>query len=366
MTFTITKSQVDSRLASVLPFKTLSRFFIKSAMSVGTPVFLALLLISPAAYSEDTTEEDSLHSGAGMINRAPFVSSKIKPSNLDRISTDISEITESLSNILTNPIEEEKAVTEIESIDAPVKPVAPIVAEPAKVAPKIIEAAKPVIPEITPQITEQKQAQTQLPVLSEPVANAPEKQAEIIAKKDIPLQNKAIKIRYLKKGSDGNALPEDASKWACVEDVENGLIWEVKSNDGSIHDKNNSFTWYQPEATEIIQGVADGGRCKGNSDCDTYAYIEHINQMNYCGYSNWRLPTKEEILSIVDFKSNDSVTKIDTEYFPDALPSWYWTASSNEDKPEYAWYVLFRNGITLNDRKERPKHIRLVRTDKEA
>ena len=35
----------------------------------------------------------------------------------------------------------------------------------------------------------------------------------------------------------------------------------------------------------------------------------------------------------------------------------------NESQPEYAWYVLFRNGVKLNDLKERPKHIRLVRSN---
>ena len=30
-------------------------------------------------------------------------------------------------------------------------------------------------------------------------------------------------------------------------------------------------------------------------------------------------------------------------------------------RDNFAWYVLFRNGIALNDLKERPKHIRLVR-----
>ncbi|MDH3342797.1 MAG: DUF1566 domain-containing protein [Gammaproteobacteria bacterium] len=321
---------------------------------------MALLLLAPTAYSEDAVDDNSLHSGEGMINRAPFVSSKIDPSNLDRISTDISEITDSLSNILTDPIEEE-AVTEV--LDE--KPAQTLTAEPVIAIPETIEVAKPVIVETKPVAVIEEIADTPLATQLKSTVVAEEKQPEIITQDTTSEADNELKIKYLKKGSDGNILPDNASSWACVEDVKNGLIWEIKANDGSTQDKNNSFTWYQPEASETLYGIADGGRCTGDSDCDTHAYIKYINQKNYCGYSNWRLPTKEEMLGIVEFKNNTSTAKIDTEYFPDALPSWYWTASSNENHPEHAWYVLFRNGIAINDLKERPKHIRLVRSQTE-
>ena len=157
-------------------------------------------------------------------------------------------------------------------------------------------------------------------------------------------------------------MGDDSETWSCVEDTNNGLTWEIKSNDGGVHDKNNSYTWFQPSLLEVVRGVANGGQCKGDSDCDTESYVQTMNKKNYCGYSDWRLPTREEMLSIVSFESAASKVTINIDYFPDALPSWYWTASSNENHPDHAWYVLFRNGIALNDLKERAKHVRLVRS----
>ena len=338
----------------------MTQFCIRSGKSVASPI-LALLIVAPAAYAENSADIDDIDSDSGIINRAPFVSSKIKPSNLDRISTDISDITESLNNILSAPIEEQEVITETE-VEKIEEPAQPLVAEPVKVIPKKIEVARPVLVETKPLATQPKQAEAASPLQLKELTNVPEKQPDTIARTDVQIKEKTKDIKYLKKGLDGKDLPDNAPKWSCVEDVKNGLIWEVKSADGDIQDKNNSYTWFQPGADEAPQGVADGGRCKGESDCDTYAYIEQINQKNYCGYSNWRLPTKEEMLSIVNLGDNAATATIDTEYFPDALPSWYWTASSNESHPEHAWYVLFKNGIALNDLKERPKHIRLVRS----
>ena len=61
--------------------------------------------------------------------------------------------------------------------------------------------------------------------------------------------------------------------------------------------------------------------------------------------------------SIVNSHINDP----HEQYFPETRASWYWTSSENKSRDDVAWYVLFRNGLALNDLKERPKHIRLVR-----
>lgn len=184
------------------------------------------------------------------------------------------------------------------------------------------------------------------------------KKQKVKQKKAFPISGK--KRIFLKKDSNGNTIGDNAEKWSCVEDVNSGLLWEVKTKDGGLRDKNNSYSWFQPSTTTEPQGTADGGQCKGGTDCDTLSYIKAINDQNYCGYSNWRLPTQEEMLTIVYFDENNSSSKINSKYFPETLPSWYWTISSNKNNPRYAWYILFKNGIALSSPKEHPKHIRLV------
>ena len=171
---------------------------------------------------------------------------------------------------------------------------------------------------------------------------------------------------YIKLGQGGNILPDDATDWVCVQDRATGLIWEVKTDDNSTRDRDNFFTWYEPAADRNhgMAGAQNGGRCKGGAACDTRAYTQAINQRRVCGFSDWRLPTKGELLSLV--KDNDGSTetnaKIVAKYFPRTAASWYWTATSNPNKPDYAWFVLFGNGQALNALKRHPKHVRLVRS----
>ena len=171
---------------------------------------------------------------------------------------------------------------------------------------------------------------------------------------------------YLKLGPNGHILPHDATEWACVQDRVTGLIWEIKTDDNSMRDRDNFYTWYDP-ATERNHGEAgdrNGGRCKGKGDCDTHAYVQVINQQQLCGFSDWRLPSRDEMLTLIDYNDSGkgSRASINTDYFPQTVASWYWTASSNPDKPDYAWFVLFRNGLALNALKHQPKHVRLVRS----
>ena len=165
---------------------------------------------------------------------------------------------------------------------------------------------------------------------------------------------------FVKISNSGETLDDKAVTWECVEDKSSKLIWEVKKNDGGIRDKDYSYSWLRNINGEV-KGVSNGGRCRGGVKCDTYSYVHALNEQKLCGYSDWRLPTREEMETLIDYNTSVKDATINTTYFPEAVPSWYWTATENPQRDNFAWYVLFRNGIALNDLKERPKHVRLVR-----
>jgi len=130
-------------------------------------------------------------------------------------------------------------------------------------------------------------------------------------------------MSFTKLDSEGNELPDDAKQWAMVRDNNTELIWEVKTDDGSVHDKYNEYTW--EEALKVP---------------------EKLNAEKFCGRSDWRLPTWYELQSIVDYGKVKPA--IDTKYFPNAVSSFHWSYDNCKNNLGYAWNVDFGNGDVNN------------------
>jgi hypothetical protein len=167
-----------------------------------------------------------------------------------------------------------------------------------------------------------------------------------------------------KAAGEGNCPPNPlpgsgTNNWSCTRDNVTGLTWEIKM-DGGLHNPNYTYTWYNPDGAMNggEAGVQNGGQCQG-SGCDTQAYIKTINDAVLCGASDWRLPTKRELLSIVDNSSFKPAA--DVRFFPNASSSYYWSSSPSPEQADSAWQVYFLYGEALLNNKSERNHIRLVR-----
>lgn len=145
---------------------------------------------------------------------------------------------------------------------------------------------------------------------------------------------------------------------ACIRDNQTRLIWEVKTNDNGLRDKNWTYTWYAP--TNANPGTPDGtDNCFDKIRCDTRKFIVDVNAAGLCGYTGWRLPTTRELLSIVH---NGAVNlAIDANYFPNTVSDWYWSSDTYAPDPADAWYVSFFNGRAYSYYKSYANRVRLVR-----
>ena len=157
-----------------------------------------------------------------------------------------------------------------------------------------------------------------------------------------------------------------------------GLIWEVKdpSNGAvgdSLQDADDRYNWYNTDSTTNggSDGFADddGAICYGYSSadsstfCNTQAYTARVNAsqngQGLCGATDWRLPKKEELRSIVHYgRTNPS---IDTDYFPNTRTNRYWLGSPDALFSNSSWVVNFYGGFGYGYRDDYV-HVRLVRS----
>ncbi|MEJ2201865.1 MAG: DUF1566 domain-containing protein [Desulfuromonadaceae bacterium] len=155
------------------------------------------------------------------------------------------------------------------------------------------------------------------------------------------------------------SLGDGPDNWACTRDNVTGLMWEVKTADG-LRGRENTYSWYSSD--EAVNGGAigtqNGGQCRGSA-CDTQAYVEAVNAQGLCGGKDWRLPSRKELLSIVD--NGRMSPAVDSHYFPATKSVEYWSASPYAALNSQAWQVLFRFGETYPGEKSQGSAVRLVR-----
>ena len=162
---------------------------------------------------------------------------------------------------------------------------------------------------------------------------------------------------FTKLDSQGKDLPASALKWRMVRDNITGLIWEVKTDDGSIHNKDNTYTWYDNNSE------TNGGNSGKNGDgTDTEAYIKALNAIKYGGYSDWRLPTMIELVNLINYGTE--APYINTFFFPETMSSKYWTSMANINSTNSAWIVNFNYGNSDRALKSSSQYIRAVRGEK--
>jgi hypothetical protein len=170
------------------------------------------------------------------------------------------------------------------------------------------------------------------------------------------------KARFIKLDNRGRPLADQGaayehSPWACVLDRRTGLLWEVKARNG-LRSHRHSYSWYEPRSGGS-PGYPDRGRCNG-SDCDTQAYAAAVNRLKLCGSDRWRLPHREELRGIVDYRVPAPGPSIDRVYFPNTVSQFYWSATQDANDQDSAWGIGFTFGYDYGYFKSDFGHVRLV------
>jgi len=137
-----------------------------------------------------------------------------------------------------------------------------------------------------------------------------------------------------------------------VTDWLTGLQWEQKTDDATIHDKDNAYTW------------SGGGG--GNTAADGTAFTTFLAALNsggcFAGQCDWRLPTFAELQSIL-LEAYPCATHpcIDQTIFGPTVAKYYWSATTFATDPLFEWRVDFDYGYMTGLNKNAGSYVRAVR-----
>jgi hypothetical protein len=139
----------------------------------------------------------------------------------------------------------------------------------------------------------------------------------------------------------------------------------IDNNDGTVTSKSNGLIWQRCSVGQIWANAT----CNGEATKMSWDDATKLTS-NFANYNNWRLPTNEELLTIIYCPDStnpkvctaDISRKINTIYFPNT-PDNAWT-SVKTDTYDSAMIVSFFLGVSYPLSKDKLSYVRLVRIDK--
>ena len=148
----------------------------------------------------------------------------------------------------------------------------------------------------------------------------------------------------------------------CVKENSTGFVWEGKTASG---DRAGSFTYtnYDSRTSKQFNGLLEPTQSEIDASSNTIGYVTAVKTIVLCGFTDWRMPTKDELSGIV---VNDKNPKIDSAWFPNTQATYYWSSSPWDvvPNPNFAWVVDFNNGgpsASTSESRDTKFHVRLVR-----
>jgi hypothetical protein len=127
-----------------------------------------------------------------------------------------------------------------------------------------------------------------------------------------------------------------------VQDNNTGLIWQ-RQDDG------NYYNWYQATGEVNSSYNPSGG-----------SYKNVCGSLSLGGYADWRLPSKKDLITIVDYSIPYPGPTINP-IFTNTKQSPYWSSTASAYYPGSAWYVGFSDGYVHYYVKGYGMYVRCVR-----
>jgi hypothetical protein len=159
-----------------------------------------------------------------------------------------------------------------------------------------------------------------------------------------------IAMEEAKKAQEAQEAQKDEEKKKRAK-----IAKEMKKN--VYLDKAQKLMWQDNTAAAQIKKpwiTAQNYEAKNYNDTSGDSATAYCKNLTLVGYSDWRLPTKEELKNL--FNQKNSLKNVSSD--------WYWSSSTSQSDTERAWGVYFNNGDGYSDLKSTSNYVRCVRASK--
>ena len=127
------------------------------------------------------------------------------------------------------------------------------------------------------------------------------------------------------------------------------LVWEKKTDDSSVHDVDNTYSW------------STGSLVKEDGTVFT-TFLNTLNVGGFGGSNGWRLPSIYELNTLVAPGFPNCSAPPCTAAPGATVSNIYWSSSTDQSSPVDAWWVNFNDGYVSSYNKASYLWVRAVRS----
>jgi hypothetical protein len=170
-------------------------------------------------------------------------------------------------------------------------------------------------------------------------------------------------------GGSGAASPPRGATEAAASASPNQLYRFLGDDKGIVEDTSSKLQWQRCSLGQTWKGMT----CAGKAQTYTWDEAQRL------GSNGWRLPTKEELASLLYCSTGQPTYWLASRYttftckgnfrrpmivgdaFPNTPDGRFWSSSPYPDDYKLAWSVFFEYGLVGYDYKSYARYVRLVR-----
>lgn len=164
--------------------------------------------------------------------------------------------------------------------------------------------------------------------------------------------NKSMdKIKYILSTGLKDCYAADGSKTSCKGSGQDAEFRIGIESDGERFTVQDSIVF--DSLTELQWPVHADALTFPLDWNETLDAVSQLNKENYLGYSDWRLPNRNELRSLICHGAKKPALP-QGHPFRKVFQGWYWTSTTSAKAPAYAWRVHFSGGRMFYGNKKDP------------